>query len=219
VLVCTFPTSIPRFQAAAIYLTILTIFSPRIIYGINIPLLIIFSLLSIFPFLDQFRIYDLGLVGDPINLNFIFSGHFDSYQSLANVIQHNSITYGYQLLGPLLFFIPRYLWVDKPIGSGHFMAKSFNLDFTNISSNIYAEGYINFGFYGIFIFAALLGYLFGRASRQLNNHRLSSLNKFTLYYVAFYSFYILRGDLMSSIAYLAGFLTILFFLKVSLVNP
>ena len=139
-LLCTFPTAIPRFQAAAIYLTIATYFFPSIACGIRIPLLILLSLLTIFPILDQFRSYRLGLVGDSIDLNFIFAGHFDSYQSLAIVIQYDVITYGYQLLGPLLFFIPRYLWDDKPIGSGHFMAKSFNLDFTNISSNIYAEG-------------------------------------------------------------------------------
>lgn len=208
-LIATFPTSIPRFQAAAIYFTLAACFFPSIISGAKIPILIFLSLLSIFPFLNQFRSYASDMPIGEFDFQFIFAGHFDSYQSLANVIQYDVITYGYQLLGPLLFFIPRDFWVDKPVGSGHFMARMFDLEFTNISSNFYAEGYINFGFFGIILFAALLGFLFGHASRLLNNHRLPLLIRFSLYYLAFYSFYILRGDLMSSVSYLVGFFTTL----------
>lgn len=214
VLVATFPTSIPRFQAAAIYLTLITCFFPSIVSGVKIPSLIIFSIILFFPALDQFRKYDPQVSISSFDHQFIFAGHFDSYQSLANVIQYDVVTYGYQLLGPLLFFIPRSLWLDKPVGSGHFMAKMFDLSFTNISSNFYAEGFINFGFFGIILFAALLGYIFGHASRLLQNPRLPMLSKIFLRYAAFYSFYILRGDLMSSIAYLVGFsvtLSLIFF--------
>lgn len=206
VLIASFPTSIPRFQAAALYLTIIACFYPSILNGLKIPFLLIISLFTFFPIFDKFRSFNTTLSVDVTNFSYIFSGHFDSYQSLAYVIQYNIITFGWQLLGPLLFFVPRAIWTEKPIGSGHYMANLFNLDFTNISSNIYAEGYINFGLFGIFLFAALLGFLCGYLSRQLKNDKLHPRKKIIIIYTAFYLFYILRGDLMSSFAYLVGFI-------------
>lgn len=206
ILITSFPTSIPRFQSAAIYLTIVACFYPSILNGLKIPFVLIASLFTFFPVFDKFRNYSTTLTIDVMDLSYIFAGHFDSYQSLAYVIQYNIITFGWQLLGPLLFFVPRVVWTEKPIGSGHYMANLFNLDFTNISSNIYAEGYINFGLFGIFLFAALLGYLCGYLSRQLKNDKLHPRKKFLIYYTCFYLFYILRGDLMSSFAYLIGFI-------------
>lgn len=79
-------------------------------------------------------------------------GHFDSYQSILSVLNSEIITYGNQLLGVLLFWVPRSIWSNKPIGSGAFMAEITNLDFSNISMNYFAEGYINFGVFGMFLF-------------------------------------------------------------------
>jgi hypothetical protein len=49
-----------------------------------------------------------------------------------------SITYGRQLVGALLFFVPSSLWPNKPIGSGTLVAENmlmtrYSFWYTNIS--------------------------------------------------------------------------------------
>lgn len=210
VLISSFPTGIPRFQSAAIYLTILIIYMPFLLNRKIIAFLLILSLIFVFPLMNQFRYYSENSIDLNFNINFFFEGHFDSYQSLLHVIQYDVITFGYQLLGPLLFFIPRALWDEKPSGSGHYMASLFNLEFTNISSNIYAEGFINFGYIGIFIFSIIIGKYFGYASKLIINPDFPEYKKYILYYCSFYSFFILRGDLLSSLSYFLGFIILYF---------
>lgn len=211
-LISTFPTGIPRFQSAAIYLTILIIYIPILLNYKIIAILLTLCLIFIFPVINQFRYYSENPIDLKFNESFFFEGHFDSYQSILHVIQYDIVTFGYQLLGPILFFIPREFWDEKPSGSGHYMANLFNLQFTNISSNIYAEGFINFGYLGIFLFALIIGKCFGYASKLIINQNVPEYKKYFLYYSAFYSFFILRGDLLSSLSYFLSFIILYSFI-------
>jgi oligosaccharide repeat unit polymerase len=200
-----FPTSLPRNFAALIYMTLMLIIFKRLVIGNRLPFFVLFGLVIIFPFLDNFRFYESNEFELLPSYDYFLAPHFDSYQSFAIVYQHKIITFGYQLLGPLLFFIPRIFWGDKPIGSGHYVAHQFELPFTNISSNIYAEAYINFGLIGCVIFALAIGFFSGKFSSLLLEKTVLTPQKIILYGLASYYIYFLRGDLMSPVAYFSAF--------------
>ena len=122
-------------------------------------------------------------------------------------VQIHGITFGNQLLGVVLFLVPRSFWLNKPVGSGYLIAESLGWDFKNVSCPIMAEGYINFGLVGIVAFAIVLAVISSRYDRKywgdIGKKRMSF---FSLLYPAFLGlfFFMLRGDLLSSYAYICG---------------
>lgn len=66
VLLCAFPTGVARFLVAFIYLPIFLIVFPPLRKSINITLVIILSLIFVFPFLNQFRYFS-----NDMKINFI----------------------------------------------------------------------------------------------------------------------------------------------------
>jgi len=156
--------------------------------------------------MDKFRFVKSSIdeIDWTINFHFLQAGHFDAYQNFTRLISIDYISYGYQLYGPLFFFMPRVIWETKPIGSGHLLAELSNMDFTNISMPLIAEGYINFGIVGSLIFIGLFGLL----SKYFDSlyWELKQITSTNIYYAIYYlliglSLFILRGDLMSSFAY------------------
>lgn len=214
---CNFPTGIARYNAAALYIPFLLVVLPRIRLKYYFNLILLLGFLIIFPFLNNFR-----NVSDKSDFKFGFDfemfteGHFDSYSSLLRVMKYDIFTMGNQLLGVILFWVPRENWSGKPIGSGAFMAKELGLSFSNISANFFAEGYINFGFIGIYVFAILLAFttsFFDKKYVSLKkNGRCMQSNDFDIFYFLLCGFiiFILRGDLLSSFAYASGFLSAAF---------
>lgn len=206
---CAFPTAMARFSFAALYLLILLTLS-RFIRKDNVLILVlVFGLLFVFPYLSRFRNYN-----DNMSLDFSWStemflgGDFDSYSSFLRVINHDIITYGYQLLGSLFFWIPRSIWSSKPIGSGSLLHETLHLDFDNISCCYFAEGYINAGILGVFLFVMILAVLTGTLDKGywtiVTRYRNSYFD--LIYYICFgLLFFLLRGDLLSSFAYMIGF--------------
>jgi hypothetical protein len=206
------PTSMARFAAAAMYIPILIVYIPYFSMRNFLSFFIIISLYFVFPTLDKFRQElptswsDLINVSD--NINMVYSGHFDAYQSLMMALNEDFVTYGYQLISALLFFIPRAFWPDKGVGSGQEMAERYNLTFDNISATYLAEGYINFGLLGVLSFVLILAYFCAYMDKRywVGGRATDILGLRTFY---FYSlpllFFVLRGDLMSSFAYFCGF--------------
>lgn len=196
------PLGMPRFMVAALYIPLLFTFFPSLIKGNYLPALLFLGLAFAFPLLNQFRNYTTNESITFIQtFDFMLEGHFDSYQSLARIVQENTITWGNQLLGVIFFFIPRTLWESKPIGTGAEIAKQEGYDFSNISANFYTEGFINFGLAGCLIFCILLAYWCSKLDRRWDYEK----NQPTYYRMMYYStvgyiFFILRGDLLSSTA-------------------
>ncbi|HGH3152347.1 TPA: hypothetical protein ACJK0A_004171, partial [Acinetobacter baumannii] len=159
VLLCAFPTGIARFLVAFIYLPLLLTVIPFLRKSINITLLIIFSIIIIFPFLNQFRYFssdsEIKLLPEAVFFN---QAHFDAYQNFVEVLRVDFVTHGYQLLGVLFFFVPRFLWNDKPFGSGYQLSLDQGYAFNNISMPFIAEGYVNFGYLGFIIFSIFLAF-------------------------------------------------------------
>ena len=165
------------------------------------------GLLVIFPFLDQFR-HAKELSTDTkigISTQMFSEGTFDSYQNTINVINKADITYGRQLLGVLFFYVPRSIWSTKPIGSGAYIAKEFKYNFSNISMNFLGEGYLNFGYFGVFLFILFLSNLVSRFDFMYWNNLIRKEYMYIIYFYLYgLLFFIMRGDLLSSFAYTIG---------------
>lgn len=140
------------------------------------------------------------------------TGDFDAYSMVgytASYVENGpGITYGRQLLGVLLFFVPRSMWPDKPIGSGATVAGEEELIFNNVSSSPIAEGLINFGWVGIVVFAIVLCWLFGVLDAAFWKAKGGGEGTLTQVIYPFYigfAFFLMRGDLLSSTAFIVGF--------------
>ena len=213
------PTSVPRFQAAALYISLILVFTRLWERPYSMQLTILGGLLVVMPFLDKFRHFNLETFNWSLDLRFLNHGHFDAYQNFVRVIEIDFFSSGKQLLGALLFFVPRSFWESKPIGSGASLAELAGYDFSNISMPFIAEGYINFGVIGVAIFMFLLGLILGNLDRIAWNIKAKGVNDLFLYYYYFLFgmvFFIMRGDLMSSFAYTVGLTVTFWFLVILL---
>ena len=199
------PTGMPRFQAAMLYLAILICCAPWLVRRPYFLALATFTgVFGIFPLLDAFRsrTSEVALTSSPA---WIIDGHFDSMQNFARAVENDFVTWGWQLLGVLGFFIPRAMWPSKPVGSGLEVAGSNDFENTNISMNFLGEGYVNFGIPGVFVFALLLGLLFGRLDAGFWQGRFEGRALGVIYLLLIGgTFFLIRGDLLSSFAYLMG---------------
>lgn len=133
------------------------------------------------------------------------TGDYDAYSMLARAsvyVENEGITWGRQLLTVLLFFVPRSIWPGKGVGSGHAIVAAQGQSFTNVSCPFPAEGVINFGIVGLVAFAVLLAFL----ARWLDTQARMGGWWSSLYpFLCMYTFFIMRGDLLSSFAYMCGF--------------
>ncbi|MDI9710059.1 O-antigen polymerase [Acinetobacter baumannii] len=205
-LLCSFPLGITRFMVAFIYLPILMMFFPFLKKSIYVSVIIFASILFVFPFLNQFRYYSDSMRVEVFSgFDFFTQGHFDAYQNFMDVIRTDFVTMGQQILGVLLFFIPRTYWEGKPVGSGYTLAENNHYYFNNISMPYIAEGYVNFGIFGIFSFVLFLAY----ALKQIDYNLLFKFHYLESNYqvckgVFFCTsiFFMMRGDLMSSFSFM-----------------
>lgn len=208
-LVSIFPTGVPRFYAAAMYIPLLLVTVPFLRRKNIFSISLVLGLLIIYPLLNYFREFaSLEEVKFSLNYQMFNTGHFDSYQNFALIVIHDFFTAGYQLVGVLLFFVPRSIWSSKPVGSGEYIATELNFYFKNISANYFAEGYINFGFIGILCFIVILAFLTARIDKLYWNYIVYYKDNFLrVGYMIMLGmlFFILRGDLLSSFAFTVGF--------------
>lgn len=214
------PTGIPRFQAATIYIPFIIIFTKIWEKPFMMQTTFIAGIIVILPFLDKFRrqgIQDLGVV---VDINYLKSSTFDSYQNFVRLIELDIISYGTQLMSSLLFFVPRSIWEGKAIASGTFLANKLSYAHSNISMPFIAEGYINFGIFGSILFMFLLGIIIGNVDRvawQLKSSNKDCLFLYYYYFLFGLVFFLMRGDLINAIAFISG-MTAAFWLLVIIIR-
>jgi len=218
VILLNFPTGRARFWTGAVYLGIFLAWK-RVIKTKNaFKIIFITSFIILFPLLNLFRTQAINVVlgsniKPPTFLETITTGDFDAYSMLVRtiaIVHEKGPTNGRQLLGNLLFFVPRSMWQNKPVGSGHEIAQRLGWSFTNVACPLVGEAYINFGIFGIPLFAIVLGYV----TKKLDSVYYGSVVHFSCnvraiellypFYIGFL-FFILRGDLLSSLSYTIGF--------------
>jgi hypothetical protein len=217
-----FPTSMTRLSILSLYLPVMIILIPTLakkhflFYGMFLG-----GFFVLFPILGLARYSQSSFMGYIDTIAYSFYGSFesldfDTYKTCLFVISNNIITYGQQLLGCILFWYPRSLWPNKPIGSGHLIAREYDLglgDFSNISMNFLGEGYINFGYVGIVFFVIIFAYFSVKLDKRFwIKYNGDVNNPFSVYYFSTigHVFFFLRGDMLSGTAYYVGMIVFIY---------
>lgn len=199
------PTGIPRYMTAAFYLPLLIYFIPMHRNAFAISYCFLVGIILVMPALDLFRnVLTFSQMYFALSLEYFRLGHFDPYHNLNLVINEMDITYGFQLLTAMLFFIPKSIWTGKGIGSGSFVAEETHLYFDNISMPFVAEAFLNFGFIGVAAFCVILGYITSSIDKSYGSGGFFFVHRPLFYMHLSLFFFILRGDLMSAFAYTVG---------------
>lgn len=132
--------------------------------------------------------------------------NYDAFANIGVTIEYvdkHGFSLGYQLLGGLLFFIPRNLWTMKPYSSGQvigeYLIDFYDFSFANISNPLVSESYINFGLFGVLVTPIILAFFILYMIRWLNGE--SYLKKAMAFYFAMHLIFLLRGDFTNGFAY------------------
>lgn len=219
-LITVFPTGLARNAAAMFWIPVFIIYFRKFIKGRNFIWVMFAGIFIAFPLLDNFRNFD-GTVRHNAGLDYLNNMNFDASQIFMTVLDTGLTTFGKQLAGVFLFFVPRSIWATKPIGSGAFLVDNMGGWFSNVSMPYFAEGYINFGYFGILLFIIILAY----GSKKLDSCYWLSKNHGSLfqgYYLILLGaiMFIMRGDMMSSFAYTLGLLVCYFVVtKLIIIKP
>ena len=135
--------------------------------------------------------------------------NYDAFINIGVVIEHvefDGLSYGYQLLSALLFFVPRSLWIGKPDASGlivgNHVIDHYGFNFANLANPYIAEGYLNFGIFGVIIMAIALALSTVYFLTWLNSNNL--FKKSIAFYFAMHLLFLLRGDFTNGFAYFIG---------------
>ncbi len=225
-----FPFALSRNEAGIIYLGLFVVFFYRDLEKFRQKPWYIFCFLGatlvVFPVLNVFRkmsLYDKNLFSiiysmfTNLPMEYL-SANYDAFSMIEGVRNYTEIadfTYGYQLLGAIFFFVPRSIWGSKPIGSGAMISQFQGQQFSNISCPLIGEGYINFGIFGVVLFAFVFGVLntvFDRKYWENATSQNFSFIKIIYPFLPPCFFFMLRGDLMSSLAYTLAYVFIFWFL-------
>ncbi|WP_245245870.1 hypothetical protein, partial [Streptomyces lonarensis] len=203
------PVSNPRYWFLTVLFSLLFTVFPRspVMYRASLALGVIVALL-IFPFADRYRYADdaarpaaTDSLLEPLTVkDYDQVGMFANHISYVEDGQH---TFGRQLLGSVLFFVPRTLWEEKPLDSGVLVGEWMGTNNTNLSSPLWAELWIDFGPLGMTAGLLAVGYGAGRADRRYVDRTLHDPapgNVFAVVVplIAGYSFILLRGSLLQA---------------------
>ncbi len=163
--ILNYPVSVTRYWVGAVYIGLMIVMLRNKIKNKTFDIGMIGVFAIAFPMFQLFKWYNLtDLINGNVEIknlmNVYNNADFDAYTMFSRAflyVEDNSITYGKQLFSSIFFFIPRSIWSTKSIPSGQLIAEAQGQWFTNLSCPLIAEGYINFGYLGIVIYAFLIG--------------------------------------------------------------
>ncbi|WP_234347781.1 O-antigen polymerase [Streptomyces specialis] len=204
------PISNPRYWFLTVLFALLFTVFPRspVMYRAALALGVIFALL-VFPFTDRFRYDEEGRqeVETQSWLEPLVVKDYDQVNMFANTITYeadgNGHTYGKQVAGAALFFVPRSVWEGKPQDTGFLVGGWMGTNSANLSSPLWAELWLDFGAPGMIGGFLGVGYLAARTDRkyvQRTVHDPSPGNVLAVVVpvLAGYSFILLRGSLLQA---------------------
>jgi oligosaccharide repeat unit polymerase len=213
VMIFVSPIGIPRSLAGALYIPMLMmVFLPKYYSKYSVLCVILFAVLLAAPVADVFRSInhsdDVDL-GENFNLAYVFSGHFDAFHNLAQVVELDYSSKGWQVVGVLLFWVPRAIWEGKPLGTSFDFADFAGYGARNISFTLPAEFYVDYGVCGIIVGMFLVGMLYRQmdvllSSRQEPGSIASYVFAISHFELSVLGLYLIRGSVLSSFAYTVG---------------
>jgi hypothetical protein len=171
---------------------------------------------------EAISLYSISNVIDESINRLPIDGNFDAFQMIALTSLYTDnfgYSWGRQLLLPAFFWVPRSIWNKKPVGTSLMVAEHLSLPNLNVSCPLWAEGYMNFGVFGLALFLFIFG-KFARVSDDFLAHTFmipaSVFHTIISCFFAANTFILLRGDLTTGTMYLQmmiGF-TFLILLKI-----
>jgi hypothetical protein len=206
-----------------IYITLIFLFIPRLLNN-NVKILsfLFFSMIILFPLTAILTHSDasfLEIYNNPMILIKEMKGggiteafttlNYDAFSNITvtlELISKEGFSFGYQLLGGVLFFFPRSIWTSKPISSGElvgdYLVENYQYNFTNLSNSFLSESFLNFGLLGIIIFAIVLAYMLNYFIFWLKSENY--LKKTMAFYFSIHLIFFLRGDFTNGFSYYVG---------------
>ena len=212
------PVAAARFFTGTVLLAFAyVLFFHRSRNGASFLILVLVGVLLVFPMVDIGRVaVDVDSIVDalPGFMDGLFAGDpyrtFEAIPAALRYLEQYGSTYGFQLLGPLLFWVPRSFWPEKPEGSGWLLSGAFGGFHDNVSCPTPCEALLNFGWIGIPIIAVA----FAITLRILDDVNRSpparddtdSIRVIDVLYPLFLGqvFFITRGDFLSPWAFTVG---------------
>ena len=214
------PLTEKRNALGPIYITLIFLFVPKVLNtNIKTVSFLFFSMIVVFPLMAILTHSDatiLEIYRNPSILIAQMKGggvtkafatlNYDAFANIGasiDYIHKFGFSYGYQLLGGLLFFLPRSLWVSKPISSGELIGEhlvhDFGFGFTNLSNSFVSESFINFGVIGVLITPLILAFILIKMIGWLSSE--SYLKKTMAFYFSIHLIFLLRGDFTNGFSY------------------
>jgi len=213
-LLTAFPFSLSRGMAAAYYISFIVFLNPIKNSKYYYASCYFLGVFLIFPFLNLFRNGNNQL---SLGVAAFKTGHFDAFQNFLLLINEEIITGGRQLIGALLFFVQDSVWYTKPLGTGTLLATELNFNHINVAMPYFGEGYANFGFAGVALFLVLIVILNAYLDTSFHNKKQSLFIKTGYLFLLGFEFYLLRGDLSSSVkkgvSFLLALILVHFYIK------
>jgi hypothetical protein len=135
-----------------------------------------------------------------------FSINYDSWANIytsVEIVKVHGPQWGKQLLGSVLFFVPSSIWTTKPLATGIFLGNylisSYSMWFNNLSAPLVAEGYLDFGYMGVIVYAAATAALVAFINKlALKDNRLALPMAI---YASLFLMFLLRGSLMIAMGF------------------
>lgn len=170
--------------------------------------------LVVFPYADRFRYEEGGqrAVQSTSVFEPLVTKDYDQMVMFANTISWvdtRGHTYGRQLAGSALFFVPRAAWGGKPEDTGVRVGQWMGLRMTNLSAPLWTEFWVDFGVTGMAGGFALIGYAAARTDRRYARAVTragpgpGSVLAIAAPLIAGYTFILLRGPLLQAAGKLA----------------
>ncbi len=198
----------PRFFLLGTYIVLLTLFFSGIKYKSLYWGLLFFGFCFAFTNLKEYSSLSDTLFS---SIDFVYYD-FDAHQLLMAIIKYTEMTgicYGMNILSALAFIIPRTFWTGKMESTGGIVVSAFGSGQTNVSSPLVGEAYFAFSWLGVALLGLLLGFVIQKVDSWYHSENGFLHGAYCI--VVGMSIYILRGSLLSTMAYTLGLLLALAF--------
>lgn len=208
-LVVNNPISQPRYWIATVLIALAT--SGRALRSTATRILFVMAFLAMalvaFPYLDYFRNTGGYVNHRTVTGSYQSKTDYDVGQNVINgvdmVVEYGH-THGQQLLGTLLFWVPRSLWSTKPVNTAELIGNFLQWPNLNLDSPLWIEGYIDFGMAGTIVYLLLAGYAARRLDASISSgFSMLSLGGILAPTMAGYELILLRGSLLQAMARLS----------------
>jgi hypothetical protein len=208
------PVSTARFLIGTIVLSLMFYLAPwgkRSTFSV-VAFAITLLFIVVFPFADVYRnSIEVEVTGYVRETSFesqiVDKGDYDAFEQTVNVLDYvdlHGLGYGRQLAGTALFWFPRSIWQRKPMASGTLIGEYRGTENVNLSLPLWGELYLDGHIARVVLGFLHYGAFAGAVESQYARSRVERPNLSTLFVPVFaaYQFYVLRGSLLTAIAYL-----------------